>query len=45
MYSVLGQETAVDLEKERDSNIYNDQDFYTVLLSDFLAMNDEGQGE
>ena len=39
---MLGQSNASDLANERDKNIYNDHDFYTVLLSDFLAMNDEG---
>lgn len=44
-YSVLGQSSAADLTNDRDQNIYNDHDFYTVLLSDFLAMNDEGAEE
>lgn len=44
-YSVLGQSNASDLANERDQNIYNDHDFYTVLLSDFLAMNDDANEE
>ena len=42
---MLGQSSAADLTNDRDQNIYNDHDFYTVLLSDFLAMNDEGAEE
>lgn len=33
------------MANERDKNIYNDHDFYSVLLSDFLAMNDEPNEE
>jgi hypothetical protein len=34
-----------DLTQDRDPNIYNDFDFYQVLLKDFLASNDtEGDG-
>lgn len=44
-YSVLGQRKAEDLANDRDKNIYNDHDFYSVLLSDFLAMNDEPNEE
>lgn len=28
-----------------DKNVYNDHDLYTVMLSDYLAMNDDSQQE
>jgi hypothetical protein len=38
-YRVLGRK-ADDLTNERDTNIFNDFDFYQMLLKDFLATND-----
>ena len=29
--------------KPSPANIYNDHDLYTVMLSDYLAMNDDSQ--
>ena len=44
-YRVLGR-PAEDLHKERDADIFNDFDFYQVLLSDFLQTNElDGQGD
>ena len=39
-YRVLGR-SAEDLHSTTDVNIYNDHDFYQVLLSDFLQNNDD----
>ena len=39
-YRVLGMSAEESLHKESDPNIYNDYDFYQVLLSDFLQAND-----
>ena len=30
-----------DLHSASDANIYNDQDFYQLLLGDFLTANEE----
>ena len=49
-YKILGpvpSDYALDepsyFTKENDVNIYNDHDFYTMMLSDFLAINDNEQ--
>ena len=41
-YRVLGR-SAEDLHRTTDVNIFNDHDFYQVLLSDFLQNNDENE--
>ena len=33
-----------DINEDKNPNIYNDHDFYQLLLSDFLAMNDQEAG-
>lgn len=43
-YKVFGH-GMVDLTKESDSNIFNDFDFYQILLKDFLANNGNGEDE
>lgn len=43
-YRVLGRR-AEDITLTRDSSIYNDFDFYQLLLKDFLASADSGEGE
>jgi hypothetical protein len=44
-YRVLGRK-ADDITQDKDSNIFNDYDFYQTLLKDFLASNDgSGNGE
>ncbi len=40
-YKVLGR-AADDILNERDNNIYNDFDFYQMMLKDFLNSNEEG---
>jgi len=40
-YRVLGRD-ASDIHKERDVDIFNDYDFYQVMLSDFLQANTFG---
>jgi protein AATF/BFR2 len=44
VYRVLGHGPE-DFHQERDSNIYNDQDFYQVLLGDFLQQNEDDGSE
>ena len=41
-YRVIGRK-ADDLTNDRDRNIYNDFDFYQILLKDFLASADGGE--
>ena len=40
VYRVLGHGPE-DLHEERNTNIYNDWDFYQVILGDFLQSNEE----
>ena len=42
-YKVFGM-PADDLLRERDQNIYNDFDFYQILLKDFLTSNEGEEG-
>ena len=39
-YKVFGKPTS-DLNNEQDDQIFNDFDFYQVLLKDFLASNED----
>ena len=39
-YRVLGKSAEESLHKETDPNIYNDHDFYQVLLADFLKAHE-----
>ena len=40
VYRILGR-VADDLHENSDANIYNDHDFYQILLSDFLQASGE----
>ena len=44
MYRVIGR-SADDLHQKTDANIYNDHDFYQVLLSDFLQASGAADGD
>ena len=43
-YRIMGR-SAEDLHNTVDANIYNDHDFYQVLLSDFLQAAGEGKDD
>jgi protein AATF/BFR2 len=43
-YRVLGSTDAEEALKMSDLNLFNDHDYYQLLLNDFLSMNDK-QGE
>ena len=44
-YRVLGSRNAQSALETSDPEVFNDHDFYQLMLNDFLSQNDKGHDE